>query len=68
MEKLSLDAKSTALILIDLQQGIVAMPTAPHPAATVLANAVRLAEPSALAGTVVLGARGVFAGWQRRAG
>jgi len=55
MEKLSLDPQSTALVLIDLQQGIVGMPTAPHPAATVLANAVRLAERfRALSATVVL--------------
>ncbi|MGA2440219.1 MAG: hydrolase [Tepidisphaeraceae bacterium] len=55
MEQLSLDPKSTALVLIDLQQGIVGMPTAPHQAAVVVANAVRLAERfRALSATVVL--------------
>jgi nicotinamidase-related amidase len=44
MEPIVLDAKSTALVLIDLQQGIVGRDTAPHPAAKVLANAVRLAD------------------------
>ena len=39
-----LDPKTTALVLIDLQQGIVAMPAAPHTSSDVVANAVRLAE------------------------
>ena len=38
----TLDAK-TALVVIDLQQGIVAMPTA-HPAAQVVTHAAALAE------------------------
>jgi len=55
MEQLSIDPKSTALVLIDLQQGIVGMTTAPHPASLVVANAVRLAERfRALSATVVL--------------
>lgn len=55
MEELSLDPQSTALVLIDLQQGIVGMNTAPHPAATVVANAVRLADSfRALSAMVVL--------------
>ncbi|MFE1952261.1 hydrolase [Streptomyces sp. NPDC059524] len=33
-----------ALVLIDLQQGILGLPTAPHPADTVLKNAARLAD------------------------
>ena len=32
---MQLDAKTTALILIDLQRGVLAMPLAPHSAATV---------------------------------
>ncbi len=32
MNSLHLDAKKTALVLIDLQNGIVAMPTAPYTA------------------------------------
>ncbi len=43
MPELSLDPKTTALVLIDLQNGIVGMPgVAPHPAAQVLENARRL--------------------------
>ncbi|MFC0505601.1 hypothetical protein [Micromonospora costi] len=34
----------TALVLIDLQRGIVAAPTAPYPAAEVVARGVRLAD------------------------
>ena len=40
---LKLDAASTALVLIDLQQGILAYAKAPHDGASVLAQAVRLA-------------------------
>ncbi|AIE85278.1 hydrolase [Fimbriimonas ginsengisoli] len=39
-----LDPKATALVLIDLQQGIVATATEPHPAALVVENAARLAR------------------------
>ncbi len=38
------DPKSTALILIDLQQGIVARQLAPHSAADVIKNSVRIAD------------------------
>ena len=41
---LILDAASTALVLIDLQQGILPYAKAPYDAATVLANAVPLVE------------------------
>jgi nicotinamidase-related amidase len=44
MTALTLDPKTTALVVIDLQNGIVAMPTVPHPAADVLSRATRLAE------------------------
>jgi nicotinamidase-related amidase len=40
----SIDVSSTALVLIDLQMGIVARPGAPRPAADVVANAARLAD------------------------
>src|ERR1700744_1353950 len=40
---LSLDAATTALVLIDLQQGIVPYAKAPYDSAAVLANAVPLA-------------------------
>jgi len=39
-----LDAARTALVLIDLQQGIVGFGRAPHDGATVLANAAALAD------------------------
>jgi nicotinamidase-related amidase len=42
---LSLDAKKTALVIIDLQHGIVRMPAlAPHTVADVIARTVRIAE------------------------
>ena len=39
--------KRTALIVIDLQKGIVAMPTAPVSSAEVVRNAARLASAPA---------------------
>lgn len=39
-----LDPSKTALVLIDLQQGIMGMPVAPHSAAAVLSQAAMLAE------------------------
>ena len=51
---LKLDPKRTALVAIDLQKGILAMPIAPHPAATVVANSTRLAEALARAGGSVV--------------
>jgi len=52
---LSLDAKHTALVLIDLQKGILDRQTAPHSASDVLARSARLAERfRALGGVVVL--------------
>lgn len=44
MSDLDLDLRSTALVLIDLQKGIVQRQTAPHSAADVVARAVRLAD------------------------
>ena len=41
---LSLDPKTTALVLIDLQRGIVARETKPHASADVVANAAKLAR------------------------
>jgi nicotinamidase-related amidase len=40
---MQLDAKSTALVLIDLQKGVLAMPVAPHPAPAVYERSLRLA-------------------------
>jgi prepilin-type processing-associated H-X9-DG protein len=52
---LSLDPASTALVLIDLQKGITAMPVAPHDTATVIGNSVKLGQRLAAAGgTIVL--------------
>lgn len=44
MADLTLDAASTALVLIDLQHGIAGLPTAPHAATDVVARAARLAR------------------------
>ena len=41
---LILDPKVTALVLIDLQRGIVGRQVAPHAAADVVRNSVRLAD------------------------
>lgn len=41
---LEIDKRKTALVVIDLQKGIVAMPTQPHNAASVIRNAVGLAD------------------------
>jgi len=41
---MQLDAKSTALVLIDLQKGVLARPVAPHPAAEVYERSIRLAQ------------------------
>ena len=52
---LKVEASRTALVVIDLQRGIVGFPSAPHPAAEVVARAARLAEAMrAAGGTVVL--------------
>ena len=45
---LSLDARTTALVLIDLQQGILPYAKAPYDAGAVLANAVPLRPDSPL--------------------
>ena len=42
-EPLTLEAARTALVLIDLQQGIVGMPVAPHDAKDVVSRAAQLA-------------------------
>ena len=49
-----LDPARTALVLIDLQRGIVAMPTVPMPAPDVVANASRLARACRAAGVLVV--------------
>jgi nicotinamidase-related amidase len=53
-DALSLDAKETALVLIDLQQAILGRQTAPHSAPDVLARSVRLADRFRAAGGLVV--------------
>jgi len=43
-DSLQLNLTKTALVLIDLQKGILNYPTEPHSSSTVLSNAVRIAE------------------------
>jgi nicotinamidase-related amidase len=50
----SLDPASTALVLIDLQRGIVSRPTVPHPADRVVENGVRLARAARERGALVV--------------
>lgn len=55
MDALTLDPNSTALVLIDLQKGIVARQTAPHASQDVVVTARRLADRfRAVKATVVL--------------
>lgn len=51
---LSLNAKETALVLIDLEQGIVARDLAPYKASDVVARSARLAEALRKAGGTVV--------------
>lgn len=51
---LSLDAKKTAVVIIDLQQGIVRMPLAPHTAADIVARTVRISARVKQAGGLVI--------------
>jgi nicotinamidase-related amidase len=61
MPGLSLDAKTTALVLIDLQKGIARYSTAPHGSADVIANAIKLAERCRAKGSTVVLVRVAFA-------
>ncbi|MFG1638703.1 isochorismatase family protein [Amycolatopsis sp. NPDC049252] len=49
-----IDPATTALVLVDLQERIVALPTTPHTGETVLANALRLREAFRAAGAPVV--------------
>jgi nicotinamidase-related amidase len=51
---LILDPKVTALVLIDLQRGIVGCQVAPHAAADVVRNGVRLADALRAKGGLVV--------------
>ncbi|HEX3866549.1 MAG TPA: hydrolase [Gemmatimonadaceae bacterium] len=44
MTAISLDPKKTALVVIDLQKGIVAMETVPHPTADVVSRSANVAK------------------------
>lgn len=51
---LSLDPATSALVLIDLQKGTLAMPMAPHDRDAVVANAARLIDTFAASGATVI--------------
>jgi nicotinamidase-related amidase len=53
-EELHLDPRRSALVVIDLQKGILSMPSAPHPAERVVANAAALAEACRARGVFVV--------------
>lgn len=57
---LSLDRQRTAIVLIDLQKGILSMPLAPHNAATVVSNGVALATRCRTLGIPVVLVRVAF--------
>ena len=52
--ELKLEPARTALVVIDLQRGIVAMPTGPRPSAEVVARAAQMATALRAAGGVVV--------------
>jgi nicotinamidase-related amidase len=60
MNTIAIDPLKTALVLIDLQQGIVGRPCAPHAAADVVRNAGRLAEKFRSSGATVALVRVAF--------
>jgi len=65
MTELTIDPASTALVIIDLQRGIVARPSAPHAAADVVARAGRLADAFRAAGAPVVLVNVAFAADRR---
>jgi len=58
---MQLEAKTTALVLIDLQKGVLGMPVQPHPAAEVYKRSMHLAQRSRAAGVPVVRVRVGFA-------
>ncbi len=54
MSELMLDASSTAVVVIDLQKGIVATPVAPHSADSVVKNCISLVNAARAAGAHVV--------------
>ncbi|MGA2382052.1 MAG: hydrolase [Gemmatimonadales bacterium] len=61
MEQLQLDPSTTALVLIDLQRGIVGRQSAPHTAAQVVERAQRLAQRCREVGATVVLVRVAYA-------
>src|ERR1700722_6283388 len=59
---MQLDPKTTTLVLIDLQKGVLAMPVVPSPAATVHERSTQLAARFRAAGGLVVWVRVSFAG------
>src|ERR1700723_1761849 len=58
---MKLNAKTTALVLIDLQKGVLAIPALPHPASTVYARSKALASRLRAAGGPIVWVRVSFA-------
>jgi nicotinamidase-related amidase len=58
---MQLDPKSTALVLIDLQKGVLAMPVVPHSAAAVYERSLRLAKRFHIAAAPVVWVKVSFA-------
>ena len=54
MDALAIDPKTTALVVIDLQAGIVAMTFSPRSSSEVVANAKRLTNAFRIAGAPVV--------------
>jgi nicotinamidase-related amidase len=61
MPVLSIDPRTTALVLVDLQRGITRNSTAPHAARDVVSSAIRLAEAFRSRGSTVVLVRVAFA-------
>jgi nicotinamidase-related amidase len=59
---MQLDAKTTALVLIDLQKGVLARQVVPHPAMTIYERSKQLATRFRTAGGLVVWVRVSFAG------
>ncbi len=58
---MQLNATTTALVLIDLQKGVLAMPVVPYPAASILERSTTLASRARAAGSPVVWVRVSFA-------
>ena len=54
MDPLNLSARTTALVLIDMQKGILAAKTAPHSTGQIIGNAVSLAQSLHAAGGLLV--------------